>query len=110
MDLWHTWAYGVKPMSCKISRIYRWLLDVGGRARTSIWRREWDSNPRYGFPYTRFPSVRLQPLGHLSAVPLTAAGAGLFKREAGSRGRLVQETGWILPQLTWRTMPLSAVS
>jgi hypothetical protein len=30
------------------------------------WRREWDSNPRYGFPYTRFPSERLQPLGHLS--------------------------------------------
>ena len=30
------------------------------------WRRERDSNPRYGFPYTRFPSVRLQPLGHLS--------------------------------------------
>ena len=32
----------------------------------AIWRREGDSNPRYGFPYTRFPSVRLQPLGHLS--------------------------------------------
>ena len=32
----------------------------------SIWRREWDSNPRYGFPYTRFPSERLQPLGHPS--------------------------------------------
>src|SRR5689334_18702954 len=31
------------------------------------WRRERDSNPRYGFPYTRFPSVRLKPLGHLSA-------------------------------------------
>jgi hypothetical protein len=30
------------------------------------WRRERDSNPRYGFPYTRFPSVRLQPLGHPS--------------------------------------------
>ena len=30
------------------------------------WRREWDSNPRYGFPHTRFPSVRLKPLGHLS--------------------------------------------
>jgi hypothetical protein len=30
------------------------------------WRREWDSNPRYGCPYTRFPSVRLQPLGHPS--------------------------------------------
>ena len=32
----------------------------------SDWRREWDSNPRYGFPHTRFPSVRLKPLGHLS--------------------------------------------
>ena len=30
------------------------------------WRKEWDSNPRYGFPYTRFPSERLQPLGHPS--------------------------------------------
>ena len=30
------------------------------------WRRERDSNPRYGFPYTHFPGVRLQPLGHLS--------------------------------------------
>ena len=31
------------------------------------WRRERDSNPRYGYPHTRFPSVRLQPLGHPSA-------------------------------------------
>ena len=31
------------------------------------WRRERDSNPRYGFPYTRVPGVRLKPLGHLSA-------------------------------------------
>ena len=31
------------------------------------WRRERDSNPRNGFPFTRFPSVRLQPLGHLSS-------------------------------------------
>ena len=35
-----------------------------------LWRREWDSNPRYGFPHTRFPSVRLKPLGHLSGGPL----------------------------------------
>ena len=35
-----------------------------------IWRREWDSNPRYGFtPHTHFPGVRLQPLGHLSSAP-----------------------------------------
>ena len=31
-----------------------------------LWRRERDSNPRYGFPYTHFPGVRLQPLGHPS--------------------------------------------
>src|SRR3546814_10307053 len=30
------------------------------------WRRERDSNPRYGSPYTHFPGVRLQPLGHPS--------------------------------------------
>src|SRR6516225_5133580 len=36
-----------------------------GRERDG-WRREWDSNPRYGFPHTRFPSVRLKPLGHPS--------------------------------------------
>ncbi len=28
------------------------------------WRWERDSNPRYGLPYTHFPGVRLQPLGH----------------------------------------------
>src|SRR5215468_2275647 len=43
------------------------LLNIRGRWRIRFWRREWDSNPRYGFPYTRFPSVRLQPLGHPSA-------------------------------------------
>jgi hypothetical protein len=31
-----------------------------------IFRRERDSNPRDGCPPTRFPSVLLQPLGHLS--------------------------------------------
>ena len=30
------------------------------------WRREQDSNLRYHRWHTRFPSVRLQPLGHLS--------------------------------------------
>src|SRR4030095_4659644 len=29
-------------------------------------RREWHSNPRWSFPHTRFPSVLLKPLGHLS--------------------------------------------
>src|SRR5579862_1795696 len=31
------------------------------------WRRGWDSNPRSGFPDTRFRGELLQPLGHLSA-------------------------------------------
>ncbi len=47
-------------------------IEVDNRAaELSAWRREWDSNPRYGFPYTRFPSVRLQPLGHPSGAPLS---------------------------------------
>src|ERR1019366_2907994 len=33
----------------------------------TVWRRGWDSNPRLSFPNTRFPSVLLKPLGHLSA-------------------------------------------
>ena len=33
-----------------------------------LWRREWDSNPRYDCSYTHFPSVRLKPLGHLSVI------------------------------------------
>ena len=31
------------------------------------WRREWDSNPRYGFPYGGFQDRCHQPLGHPSA-------------------------------------------
>ena len=53
----------IKPL------FYIGLLDVGGHQQTKVWRRERDSNPRYGFPHTRFPSVRLQPLGHPSARP-----------------------------------------
>ena len=61
-----------------------WAISPGlcdGKRQTTYWRREWDSNPRYGFPHTRFPSVRLKPLGHLS-------------EEASLEGarRLLQET------------------
>src|SRR5204863_4807663 len=55
-------------------------VETGRSACTSFarrWRREWDSNPRYGFPYTRFPSVRLQPLGHLSGDSGEARGRNL---------------------------------
>jgi hypothetical protein len=36
--------------------------------RGQKWRRGWDSNPRYGFPYARFRGEYFQPLSHLSAV------------------------------------------
>src|SRR5271166_3928618 len=45
-------------MDCK------WTVSVSKLLKT--WRRDRDSNPGYPFEYTRFPSVRLQPLGHLS--------------------------------------------
>ena len=35
-------------------------------AKSLIWRRGRDSNPRLSFPNTRFPGVHLRPLGHLS--------------------------------------------
>jgi hypothetical protein len=33
------------------------------------WRRGWDSNPRYGYPYAAFRVRCFQPLSHLSARP-----------------------------------------
>ena len=55
------------------------------------WRRERDSNPRYGFPYTRFPSVRLKPLGHLSVE--------WVQQFTGGQGPAQQQTAatWALP-------------
>jgi hypothetical protein len=53
------------------------MANNGEQWRTIYWRREWDSNPRYSFPHTRFPSVRLKPLGHLSGSP-SLEGAGGF--------------------------------
>ena len=49
-------------------RFYKglWNCGVSEAVRMEGWRREWDSNPRYTFTHTRFPSVRLKPLGHPS--------------------------------------------
>ena len=38
------------------------------QVKTEGWRRGRDSNPRDGCPPTRFPGVRLRPLGHLSCI------------------------------------------
>ena len=60
-------------------------LDPENLAVLEHWRRGWDSNPRYGFPYTRFPSVRLKPLGHLSGRAFLRAHASLRKDARASR-------------------------
>ena len=39
---------------------------LGDLSAVCRWRRGWDSNPRYGYPYTAFRERHLQPLGHLS--------------------------------------------
>ena len=62
------------------------LLCGSGESRSrGQWRRGWDSNPRYGFPYTRFPSGRLKPLGHPSDAPPSCRRGRIFssKRRAG---------------------------
>src|SRR5439155_21181145 len=62
-----------------------------------LWRRGWDSNPRYGFPYARFRGEYFQPLSHLSAVVrglivaeryvFRQSGSGRFVNGMGSTGR-----------------------
>ncbi len=60
------------------------------------WRRERDSNPRYGFPYTHFPGVRLQPLGHPS---VAGPGPDAFDR-GGARPRRIEEARNIAKRAT----------
>src|SRR5216683_5479429 len=45
------------------------------------WRRGWDLNPRYGFPYARFRGECFQPLSHLSAVGFTRLSDDLASRQ-----------------------------
>jgi hypothetical protein len=53
--------------------------------RLEKWRRGWDSNPRYGFPYARFRGEYFQPLSHLSAVAtgLIVAERCVFRQSNG---------------------------
>ncbi len=50
-------------------------VPVSKQEKGSGWRRGRDSNPRDGYPPTRVPGVRLQPLGHLSDAPRKKAHA-----------------------------------
>ena len=56
-------------------------MQVIQKINAKYWRMGWDSNPRYGFPYTHFPGVRLRPLGHPSIMPRTLRGAAETKSE-----------------------------
>ena len=56
------------------SRAWAWhgerkmsLWQDGWPHKRAGWRRGWDSNPRYGCPYTAFRVQRIRPLCHLSA-------------------------------------------
>src|SRR6185369_158035 len=82
------------------------LAAMGGGEPARDWRREWDSNPRYGCPYTRFPSVRLQPLGHPSVPEEPSAdrwsgnidagllnASGLERREVWTREAVLRLVG-----------------
>lgn len=64
-------------------------VDVCGPSWRGLWRRGWDSNPRYGYPYTAFRVRRIRPLCHLSARDV--CGGNWFHR-VGKRAvsRLVQ--------------------
>src|SRR5205823_3442775 len=75
-----------------VRRQYSWfnagVSDNHGSAWMGRWRRERDSNPRYGYPYTRSPGVRLQPLGHPSMPPChTATGGGDYSTAAARATR-----------------------
>src|SRR5580700_4723874 len=48
------------PCSTPTSIVREFIGDL------KLWRRGWDSNPRYGFPYARFRGEYFQPLSHLS--------------------------------------------
>ena len=73
------------------------LAAIGGNAGTGAqgnlvpisvpnWRRGWDSNPRYGCPYTAFRVRRIRPLCHLSArSPVPRERLSWSKKRAVSR-------------------------
>src|SRR5437868_1103623 len=67
-------AFSGATMRKSRQKRFFWRRFSGCAKPQTGWRREWDSNPRYAFTYTRFPSVRLQPLGHLSGKRLFVGG------------------------------------
>ena len=75
---------GSKPSNLRKPRGFQSQDRGSGEFEKVHWRRGRDSNPRYGFPHTHFPGVRLQPLGHPSAA-CTEAHAVFYRGDARIR-------------------------
>ena len=71
--------------------------------RANNWRRGRDSNPRYGCPYTRFPSVLFRPLRHLSAISISRATSCDATRPTTHRERRAHRSSW--PQADRAAVP-----
>src|ERR1700737_2648067 len=70
------------------------------------WRRGWDSNPRYGSPYTAFPVLPIQPLLHLSAnSPNTPCKTRATNRSRQTKG--VAERGGFEPTVGFHPLRFS---
>jgi hypothetical protein len=72
----------------------------GKKNQLQKWRRGWDSNPRYGFPYARFRGEYFQPLSHLSAVvaDLIVAERRVFRQSGVRELTFCQCAGWHGPE------------
>ena len=91
-----SWSGPGVTVAHQMTRCRCFLPDLAGftgsncTAPLSLIRREWDSNPRWSFPHTRFPSVLLQPLGHLSRLQslptLSQTSFILFERSEQGEG------------------------
>ena len=83
-------------------------------SRPRIWRRGWDSNPRYSCPYTAFPVPHLRPLGHpsnasqsLHASTARPSGAGALRRRLQVRKLMAEGRGFEPPR-DLRPYPISS--
>ena len=78
-----------------------------------IWRRGWDSNPRYSCPYTAFPVPHLRPLGHPSRDKdphrgtARPSGAGALRRRLEVQNLMAEGRGFEPPR-DLRPYPISS--
>jgi hypothetical protein len=64
------WVRALPPLAALLPVVAALVLALSQQSEDYDYskRRGRDSNPRYGYPYTRFPVAFLRPLGHLSGV------------------------------------------